>query len=150
MRRTLPYIVCVLLLAMALPVIACSPSNPSHPVLPPKTIEISPEEAQAAYQEELARQQRERELQAKRLDFISEAIRLGIFYKVEKPGKYAQVWVSPKFYGLTYDDKSTVVNVVWAYYLSRDSESNLVMLADGLTGKEIGKYGEVYGGLRMN
>jgi len=89
-------------------------------------------------------------MQNKRKGFIQKLINNGVFEKVEVPGSLPHLWVKPAFYGLSFDDKSTFVNVVYAYYTTMNSSYNLVVLYDSRSGKKVGVYGETYGGLKMN
>jgi hypothetical protein len=89
------------------------------------------------------------EMQQKRLDFIHELITKGLIYKVEKSDIYAEVWVTISFMSLNIDDKNSFINVIWAYYISEDEKVNILILRDGLTGKEIGTYSENNGGLKF-
>ena len=88
--------------------------------------------------------------QSDRKAFIEKLISRGIFKKVEVPGNLPRLWVRPAFYALDFDTKSQFVNVVYAYYKTQDPRYEIVVLFDDRTGKEIGKYAEVYGGLKLN
>lgn len=79
-------------------------------------------------------------LQAKRWAMMEKLIREGVFQKIEIPGMYAHVWVQPGFYGLTFDQKSSFIGVVYAYYYTNNDAMDIVILKDGLTGKRIGNY----------
>ena len=68
---------------------------------------------------------------------------------VQVPALYAHVWVTPLFNSLNFDDKATFINVVYAYYISENPKSDIVTLYDSQTGKEIGTYASVYGGLKL-
>lgn len=89
------------------------------------------------------------ELQQQRYDLMNKMIAEGIFYKVEKPGTYAHVFVTPYFKSLNIDDKNTFINVVWAYYICGDPGADIVVIYDSQTGKELGTYSEVQGGLKL-
>lgn len=90
------------------------------------------------------------EMQKKRLAFIKKILREeDIFQKVDASGRLPHLWVKPKFYLLSFDEKSKLVNVVWAYYFSEDPSQNILILNDSMNGKEIGQYSEVDGGLKM-
>jgi len=90
------------------------------------------------------------ETQAKRMELINKLITQGIFQKVEKPGSLPHVWVAPSFYSLNFDDKESFVSVVYAYYFAADPKVDLAVLYDSKTGKQVGVYGKVYGGLKMD
>ena len=91
----------------------------------------------------------ERTKQRKRLEFIQKLIAQQLFIKVEKPALYPRVFVGQGFYVLTFDEKAQFINVVWAFYKTEDPKADIVLIKDGYSGKEIGKYAEVYGGLKM-
>ena len=82
------------------------------------------------------------ELQAKRKQAIDGFIKDGVFIKVVKPAMLPHVHVGKKFYLLTYDDKSAVMNVTYAYYITISKENSAVIIKDGYTGKRIGSYNE--------
>jgi hypothetical protein len=90
------------------------------------------------------------DMQSDRKAFIQKLINKGVFQKVETPGNLPHLWVKPPFYILDFDTKSKFVNVVYAYYITQDPKYNIVVLYDSQTGKAVGKYAEVYGGLKLN
>lgn len=87
------------------------------------------------------------DMQSDRKAFIQELVNK--FQKVEVPGNLPHLWVKPAFYILDFDTKSQFVNVVYAYYITQNPKYNIVVLYDSQTGKEVGKYTEVYGGLKL-
>ena len=89
------------------------------------------------------------DMQSDRNAFIQKLINMGVFQKVEVPGTLPHLWVKPAFYMLDFDTKSKFVNVVYAYYITQNTKYDIVVLYDSQTGKEVGKYAEVYGGLRL-
>lgn len=92
----------------------------------------------------------ERAKQPQRWDLIQKLINQEIFIKVEQPADLPRVFVGRAFYSLTFDQKAQFINVVYAYYKTENPRANTVIIKDGYTGKQIGKYAEVYGGLKMN
>lgn len=82
-----------------------------------------------------------------RAAFIGKLQKAGLFLKVEKLSDLPHVWVTPSFMVLDFPDKEQFINVVYAYYVTQDPEANLVILKDSRTGKRIGRYSEVDGGL---
>lgn len=90
------------------------------------------------------------QLQSKRLDLINGLIDKGVFSKVEMPGDLPHVWVTPLFNSLNFDDKQSFIGVVYAYYHTLDPKIELVTLYDNKTGKTVGRYAAVYGGLKMD
>ena len=89
------------------------------------------------------------DVQDKRRAFIRKLIDRGVFQKVEVPGNLPHLWVKPAFYNLDFDTKAQFVNVVYAYYVTQNPKYDIVVLFDSRTGKEVGKYAETYGGLRL-
>ena len=77
--------------------------------------------------------------QRKRQSLIQKLTESGVFYKIEKRSKYARVYVGSAFYGLPIDDKKSFLSVVLAYYHAEDSEADILILRNHLTGKDIGR-----------
>ena len=96
-------------------------------------------------QEETVKQ---KDIQNERKAFIKELIRKGIFQEVKIPGRIPHLWVKPMFYALDFEDKQAFVSVVYAYYFEKQS-SGYIMLYDSKTGKEIGRFSKVDGGLKL-
>lgn len=76
--------------------------------------------------------------QALRREAIDDLIKRGVFEKVETPGSLPRVWVRPLFYALDFDQKATVLNVVYGYY--HEDKTSMVRVFDSKTGKEVGTY----------
>lgn len=89
-------------------------------------------------------------IQEKRWALIQKLISEGIFQKVGVPASLPHLWVKPVFYTLDFDVKEKFVNVVYAYYKTLSPAYDIVVIYDGRTGKEIGKYSEIYGGLKLD
>lgn len=87
--------------------------------------------------------------QQARKALINKLIEKGIFQKVEVPGDLPHLWVKQAFYRLDFDTKSQFVSVVYAYYLKKNPKYHIVVLYDNHTGKKIGEFAEVYGGLKL-
>lgn len=83
------------------------------------------------------------ELQAKRKQATDGFIKDGVFIKVVQPAILPHVHVDKGFYLLTYDEKSAVMNVVYAYYITLSEYNSIITIKDGYTGKEIGSYKEI-------
>lgn len=90
------------------------------------------------------------DMQSDRMAFIQKLIDQGIFQRVDLPANLPHLWLRPAFYALDFIMKQKFVNVVYAYYITEDPSYNIVVLYDSRTGKQIGKYAEVYGGLKLN
>ena len=88
--------------------------------------------------------------QKQRLALIQKLIDQGVFRKVEVPGNLPRVWVTRQFISLDFDTKQKFASVVYAYHFDGTGQTDMVLLIDDRTGKQIGRYGIVYGGLRMD
>lgn len=102
----------------------------------------------------VATQQVDSAKQEKRRIFIEEAKRLGVFSKVDDQGgahSFVDVWVTPSFYRLDFQEKSTYVGVVWGYYFegTEKQDGSEVRVFDNYTGKQIGSYSIWNGGLKL-
>lgn len=89
------------------------------------------------------------DMQGDRQAFIQKLIKKGIIQKVEVPGKLPHVWVKPLFYALDFSDKQQFISVIYIYYKNQNSMYDIVVLYDSKSGKEIGKFAETYGGLKL-
>lgn len=87
--------------------------------------------------------------QGQRREFLQGAIAKGIFTKIEKPFSRPYVWVDAIFMMLSYDQKSTFISVVYAYYFDGSSVSDSVILKNHFTGKEVGTYNRRWMGLKL-
>lgn len=130
MKRIL--LISVILAAMLLSACGAPTTTPTPTKPAPAPVKVSPE------------------LQQKRLALIEDLISEGVFHKVEKPATYPHVWVTPLFHSLDFDDKQAFISVVYAYYITKDPASDIVVLYDSKTGNEVGTYAEVYSGLKLN
>ena len=52
------------------------------------------------------------------------------------------VYVMEPFYRLTKSEQSSLLNVIWSYYITEDRDSNVVTVYDNATGQEIGTYSQ--------
>ena len=74
----------------------------------------------------------------------------GVIYKIEDTNALAStVCVGPNFYGLNYDDKNFVLGIVYLNIYPNDKR-NMLLLKDSMSGKNIGKYIPLQGGLKLN
>ena len=125
-----------LLISLALTAMLLSGCGTPAPTTPtPTPPPISPEE---------------QKLQEQRYTFIQDMIAEGIFLKVEQPADFPHVWVTSVFYALNFEDKQAFISVVYAYYSTQDPEADMVVLYDSKTGKKVGVFAEVYGGLKLD
>ena len=89
------------------------------------------------------------DVQDDRKAFIQKLIGNNVFQKVEIPGSLPHLWVKPSFYSLSFDTKNSFVNVVYSYYYTLDSRYSMVVLYDSSSGKKIGSFNALYGGLDL-
>lgn len=87
--------------------------------------------------------------QQERKALIDELIKQGIFQKVQKAGNHATAWTTPLFDLLTFDDKQKAIGIVYAYHITANPQSDIVLLRSNITGKDIGQYAAAYGGLKL-
>ena len=88
-------------------------------------------------------------MQADRKKLIEKLIEQGVFQKIEVPGFLPRLWVRPGFYIADFDQRESFVSVVYAYYFDGSDPTDSVKLFDSQSGKEVGSYSIVAGGLKM-
>ena len=88
------------------------------------------------------------EMQAKREQMIEDLKQMRIIQKIDMPGSLPHVWVAPAFYALQYDQKSTFISVVAAYFVAKNPSLDPTVLYDGQTGKKVGLF-SVRTGLKL-
>ncbi len=88
-------------------------------------------------------------IQQKRLAFIKNVSSFGLIAGIEDKGPVTRVLAGQKFIALSFDEKQDVLNVIWAYYKTKDPQRNVVLVIDQKSGKEIGEYSLANGGLKM-
>lgn len=86
--------------------------------------------------------------QNKRKQFIQQLINDDFIQKIEVPGSLPHVFVKPKFYDLSFGDKQSFISMVLAYYFVIDSKSDILIIKDFRTEKEVGQFSER--GLKLN
>lgn len=90
------------------------------------------------------------DVQDDRKAFIQKLITADVFQKIETPGSLPHLWVRPQFYSIDFDTKNSFVNVVYSYYYTIDPNYEMVVLYDSLSGKKIGTFNPLYGGLDLD
>ncbi len=88
-------------------------------------------------------------IQQKRLAFIKNVSSFGIIAGIEDKGPVTRVLAGQKFIALSFEEKEDILNVVWAYYKTKDPQKNVVLVIDQKSGKEIGEYSLANRGLKM-
>jgi hypothetical protein len=89
------------------------------------------------------------EIQQKRLAFLKNAIDLGLISKIEDDGPLTRVVIGKQFLSLPFEEKETILNVVWAYYKTEDPQKDVVLVIDRNSGSILGEYSPANGGLKM-
>ncbi len=93
----------------------------------------------AGLEDEIART---KHLQEERKRIMDEMVSGGIAERIENPAGEPFVYVMEPFYRLTKSEQSSLLNVIWSYYITEDRDSNVVTVYDNATGQEIGTYSQ--------
>jgi len=88
-----------------------------------------------------------RHLQERRKQIMDEMVSGGIAERIENPAGEPFVYVMEPFYGLSFEEQASLMNVVWSYYITEDRNSSVVTIYDNVTGQEVGSYSQA--GLKM-
>ncbi len=86
-------------------------------------------------------------LQTRRKGIMDEMVSGGIAERIENPAGEPFVYVMEPFYGLSFKEQASLMNVIWSYYITEDRNSNVVTIYDNVTGQEVGSYSQA--GLKM-
>ncbi len=84
--------------------------------------------------------ERTKHLQTERKKIIDEMVEGGIAERIENPAGKPFVYVLDPFFGLSFEEQASLMNVVWSYYITEDRSADVVTIYDAATGKEIGNY----------
>lgn len=76
--------------------------------------------------------------QQARVHFIADLRKQRIIHKVEQTGTLPHIYVAPRFYALTIDEKQAFIGVFQVYYWCAGQHA-LLVLVDSRTGKDIGR-----------
>lgn len=90
------------------------------------------------------------EMQAQRRAFIDKLIQQRVFSQVKVNGNVPYVYVTPSFLQGDIQDKEKIISVVYSFYYNGSNDLDFVRLLDSKTGKTIGSYSMVQGGLKMD
>ncbi|GEM_PF-1243968 len=88
-----------------------------------------------------------RHLQERRKRIMDEMVSGGIAERIENPAGEPFVYVMEPFYGLSFEEQASLMNVIWSYYITEDRNSSVVTIYDNVTGQEVGSYSQA--GLKM-
>jgi hypothetical protein len=86
-------------------------------------------------------------LQARRKQIMDEMVSGGIAERIENPAGEPFIYVMKAFYGLSFEEQSSLLNVIWSYYITEDRNAKVVAIYDNDSGQEIGNYSQA--GLKM-
>ena len=86
-------------------------------------------------------------LQSRRKQIMDEMVSGGIAERIENPAGEPFVYVMKPFYGLSLEEQSSLMNVIWSYYITVDRNSKVVTIYDNDSGQEVGSYSQA--GLKM-
>jgi hypothetical protein len=88
--------------------------------------------------------------QAERERLIKRLIAEDVIYKVDTGGgSLPKMYVQPRFYSLTIDEKKAFASVVYAYYFDGSDMTDTVIIRDARNGKDVGSYNPHIRGLEM-
>ena len=93
----------------------------------------------AGLEDEIART---KHLQEERKRIMDEMVSGGIAERIENPAGEPFVYVMEPFYRLTKSEQSSLLNVIWSYYITEDRNADVVTVYDNATGQEIGTYSQ--------
>ncbi|HML96766.1 MAG TPA: hypothetical protein PKC29_15205 [Thermodesulfobacteriota bacterium] len=85
---------------------------------------------------------RTKHLQEQRKAIMDEMVSGGIAERIENPAGEPFVYVMEPFYRLTKAEQSSLLNVIWSYYITEDRNADAVTVYDNATGQEIGTYSQ--------
>ncbi len=85
---------------------------------------------------------RTKHLQEERKRIMDEMVSGGIAERIENPAGEPFVYVMEPFYRLTKSEQSSLLNVIWSYYITEDRNADVVTVYDNATGQEIGTYSQ--------
>lgn len=87
--------------------------------------------------------------QTHRKNTINVCIRLGYFTRVDVEDQTPNLYVTPMFMGLSYNQKVGLVALVWHYYNDENPNYEKVIVREQATGKRVGVFSKAVGGLKM-
>ena len=89
-------------------------------------------------------------MQVEREKFLQKLKNEGIFDSVRVSNHVGKAVVLPRFHEIIFKLKEKFASVAYAWAVEADPECKILVLLDSQSGKQIGKYGPVYGGLKMD
>ena len=85
-------------------------------------------------------------MQGERFSFLQKS---GFIKKVDYSGSTGRLWIRPEFYVLEFEYKQLLANVAYAWCVCENTNVNLLILKDSLSGNNVGTFSETLG-LRMD
>ena len=86
-------------------------------------------------------------LQDRRKKIMDEMVSGGVAERIENPAGEPFVYVMSAFYGLTFEEQASLMNVIWSYYITKDRNAKVVTIYDNDSGQQVGSYSQA--GLKM-
>lgn len=86
-------------------------------------------------------------IQARRWDHLQNLIDDRVLHKLEWSGTVARGYVGPAFFGLAYDDKRMVADLIFVYCHEKSSSIDLVVLHDWRNNERVGSYSRDFAGM---
>jgi hypothetical protein len=105
------------------------------------------QQVQSASQKLDADIEKTKHLQDKRKQIMDEMVNGGIADRIENPAGKPFVYVMKPFYGLSFEEQASLMNVIWSYYITEDRNADVLTIYDNDTGLEVGSYSQA--GLKM-
>lgn len=84
--------------------------------------------------------ERTRYLQERRRGIMDEMIAGGLASRIENPVGEPFIYVLKPFYRLSVDEQTSLLKVIWYYYMTLDRDSGVLTIYNEDTGQEIGTY----------
>lgn len=87
---------------------------------------------------------------AARAKLIEQLQQQNVFGDLRVANGVGKVVVGPQFYTVDFKARQQFASVAMAWCLDHDADCKLLVLRDYRTNAEVGRFGDVYGGLKMN
>ena len=79
-------------------------------------------------------------MQTERRDMMQKLVSTGVVQKYVQRGSHVEMWITPAFRLLDFDQKKAFAEVVWCYYFDGAHEFRSLNIHDSKSGKEIGDF----------
>lgn len=130
----------ILLLLLSVSILSCKDENESGPSSKSTEVEsnINKMDAEEALQKRI---EETKHLQQQRKDFLNEMIEGGLATRIENPYSQPYIYVTQPFYQLSRSEQASMMNVLWYYFITEDSNIDVLTIYDNDTGNEVGTFG---------